>query len=159
MGAREAIKRNAVTNLQEPDQVEVRKLADEILNGPAYVFGKHNTCRNFCMQKEFDPEPSVYKIMTETGMFSAIMDEVRQVLVSCCNTLIFNCTNNPGETYMSQFCKTIGGKRIDFSKGNSVKRRASIAAVAYQYPAQKWHYGALKALTRRSPGTPHKKSL
>lgn len=159
MGAREAIKRNAVTNLQEPDQVKVTKLADEILNGPAHVFGKHDTCGNFCTRKEFDPEPSVYKIMTETGMFSAIMDEVRRVLVSCCNTLIFNCTNNPAETYMSQFCKTIGGKRIDFSKGNSIKRRASIAAVAYQNPGQKWHYGALKALTGRSPGTPHRKFL
>lgn len=159
MGAREAIKRNAVTNLQEPDEDKVRKLADEILNGPAHVFGKHDACGDFCNRKESDPDPCVYQIMAETGMFSTIMDEVRRVLVSCCNTLVFNCTNNPAEHYMSQFCKTIGGKRIDFSKGNSIKRRANIAAVAYQNPAQKWQHGALKALTGRSPGTPHKKFL
>ncbi len=64
-------------NLQEPEQEKVKKLAAEILNGPAYVFGKHEMCVNFCTRKESDPNPSVYEIMTDTGMFSAIMDEVR----------------------------------------------------------------------------------
>lgn len=159
MGAREAIKNNAVQNLQEPELDKVTKLAAEILNGPAHVFGKHDSCGKFCTRKQTDPDPCVFQIMTDTGMFSAIMDEIRRILVSCCNTLIFNCTNNPAENYMSQFCKTIGGKRIDFSKGNSIKRRANIAAVAFQSPAQKWQHNALKALTGRSPGTPHNKFL
>lgn len=45
---------------------------------------------------------------------------------------------------------------MTFPKGNSVKRRANIAAVAFQNPAQKWQYNALNALTGKSPGTPHK---
>lgn len=159
LSARKAIKDNAVHNLQEPELDKVAKLAAEILNGPAHVFGKHDSCGNFCSRKESDPDPCVHEIMTDTGMFSAIMDEIRRTLVSCCNTLIFNCTNNPAENYMSQFCKAIGGKRIDFSKGNSIKRRANIAAVAFQNPAQKWQHNALKALTGRSPGTPHSKFI
>ncbi|GFX86541.1 hypothetical protein TNCV_3728101 [Trichonephila clavipes] len=39
---------------------------------------------------------------------------------------------------MSQFCKTSGGKRVDHSKAGSIERRAKIAALAFQSPAQQW---------------------
>lgn len=157
IGAREGIKRNAVPNLQEPEQQKISKLSAELLNGPAHVFGKHDSCSDFCTRKEFDSDVPIFQIMSDAGIYSAIIKEIQRILVSCCHTLIFNCTNNSAENYMSQFCKTIGGKRIDFSKGSSIKRRADIAAVAYQNPAQKWQHQALKALTGRSPGTPHNK--
>lgn len=80
---------------------------------------------------------------------------------SSCHAAIrsFSMLQNPAEIYMSQFCKTIGGKRIDFAKGDSIKHRANIAAVAYQNPRQQWQYEAHKELTGRSPGTPHQRFL
>lgn len=158
-GAREAIKNNASPNLSKPNENNIQNLISEILNGPAHVFGKHQNCGTFCKRKECDSEESVYDLMKETGMYSAIIDEIRRVLVSCCNTLVYNLTNNPAESYMNQLSKTIGGKRIDFAKGGSIKRRANIAALAFQSPGQKWQHGANKAMTGRSPGTPLSKFL
>lgn len=159
LGARAAIKQNAASNLQEPNKDKVDKLAVALLNGPAHVFGKHDACTDFCSRKMQDPDPSIYDLMQSTGVFAAVMDEVQRVLISCCGTLIFNVTNNPAEVYMSQFCKAIGGKRIDFSKGESVRRRANIAVVAFQNPAQKWQHSTYKALTGHSPGTPHQQFI
>lgn len=158
-GAREAIKNNASPNLSKPNEKNIQNLISEILNGPAHVFGKHEDCGNFCKRKEGDSEKSVFDLMQDTGMYSAIMDEIRRVLVSCCHTLVYNLTNNPAEIYMSQLSKAIGGKRIDFAKGGSIKRRANIAALAFQSPGQKWQHGANEAMTGRSPGTPLSKFL
>ncbi|GBN01916.1 hypothetical protein AVEN_211855-1 [Araneus ventricosus] len=60
---------------------------------------------------------------------------------------------------MNQFCKTSGGKRIDFAKAGSIGRRAKIAALAYQQPAQQWHKEVNKFVTGRSPTTPLRKFL
>ncbi|KAG8176389.1 hypothetical protein JTE90_020174 [Oedothorax gibbosus] len=66
ISARKAIKDNAVPNLQELELNKVAKLAAEILNGPAHVFGKHDSCGNVCSRKESDPDPCVHEIMTDT---------------------------------------------------------------------------------------------
>lgn len=158
-GAREAIKNNASPNLLKPNEKNKQNLISELLNGPAHVFGKHQDCGTFCKRKTCDSEQSVFDFMQDTGMYSAIMDEIRRVLISCCHTLVYNLTNNPAEIYMSQLSKTIGGKRIDFAKGGSIKRRANIAALAFQSPGQRWQRSANKAMTGRSPGTPLRKFL
>ncbi|GBO24680.1 hypothetical protein AVEN_149728-1 [Araneus ventricosus] len=97
--------------------------------------------------------------MESSGVLRAIDEEIHRVLVSCSNTLIYNVTNNPAENYMNHFCKTSGGKRIDFAKAGSIGRRAKIAALAYQQPAQQWHKEVNKFVTGRSPTTPLRKFL
>lgn len=113
---------------------KVKILAAELLIGPSHEFRKHALCIDFCKWKT-EAELPIYKIINDTGMLSCIIEEVR-TLVSCANSLIYNTTNNPAECYMSQICKTLGGKRVDFSKGHSIKRRANIAVLAYQMPGK-----------------------
>ncbi|GFY78077.1 hypothetical protein TNIN_218461 [Trichonephila inaurata madagascariensis] len=50
---------------------------------------------------------------------------------------------------MSQFCKTSGGKRVDHSKAGSIERRAKIAALAFQSPAQQWITNVNKFITEK----------
>ncbi|GFS58708.1 yqaJ domain-containing protein [Nephila pilipes] len=79
--------------------------------------------------------------------------------LSCSNTLIWNATNNPAETYMSQLCKVSGGKRINFSKAGGFNRRANIAVLSFQNPAQQYHGKAYKMIANKSPRTPLNKFL
>ncbi|GFY74325.1 yqaJ domain-containing protein [Trichonephila inaurata madagascariensis] len=60
---------------------------------------------------------------------------------------------------MSQLCKISGGKRIDFSKSGGFNRRANIAVLAFQSPAQKFHEKAYKIIAKKSPSTPLTKFL
>ncbi|GFU31448.1 yqaJ domain-containing protein [Nephila pilipes] len=95
----------------------------------------------------------------QTGLLHAIQYEIGRTLVACSNTLIWNATNNPAETYMSQLCKISGGKRINFSKAGGFNRRANIAVLAFQNPAQQYHGKAYKMIANKSPSTPLNKFL
>ncbi|GBN40127.1 hypothetical protein AVEN_241281-1 [Araneus ventricosus] len=95
--------------------------------------------------------------MRSSGLLHAIESEIGRILVACSNTLIWNATNNPAENYMSQVCKVSSGKRIDFSKSSGFNNRSTIAALAFQSPAQQWNKEYYKSLTKKSPATSLKK--
>lgn len=158
-GARAAIKTHAIPNHQQFTQESVNVLISDLRNSPYHVFGKHGNCGSFCNRKDSDPDESVFDQMSSSGMLRAIEDEIVRILISCSNTLIWNATNNPAEGFMSQLCKTSGGKRVDFSKGGSFGRRANIAVIAYQTPAQQWHKNVHSAIAKSSPRTPMRRFL
>ncbi|GFU23841.1 yqaJ domain-containing protein [Nephila pilipes] len=83
-----------------------------------------------------------------------VIKEIGRTLVACSNTLIWNATNNPAETYLSQLCKISGGKRINFSKAGGFNRRANIAVLAFHNLAQQYHGKAYKMIANKSPSTP-----
>ncbi|GBN03601.1 hypothetical protein AVEN_201860-1 [Araneus ventricosus] len=87
-------------------------------------------------------------LMESSGMLRVIDEEINRALVSCSNTLIYNVTNNPAENNRNQFCKTFGGKRIDFAKAGTC-----------QQPAQQWHKQVNEVVTGKSPTTPLRKYL
>lgn len=60
---------------------------------------------------------------------------------------------------MSLVAKTVGGKRIDFSKGNGYQRRCQVAALAYNAGGPKWHSYFHHRKFFRSPGTPMRKTI
>ncbi|GFW27395.1 uncharacterized protein TNCV_590881 [Trichonephila clavipes] len=92
-------------------------------------------------------------------MLNAIHYELDRTVVSCCDTLLWNPANNLAESFMSQFCKTSGGKRVDHSKAGSLERRAKIAALAFQSPAQQWITNVNKVITGKSPKSSMQKFL
>ncbi|XP_042912555.1 uncharacterized protein [Parasteatoda tepidariorum] len=153
-GARVSIKMHNVHSHQNFSSEAIAKLSAELKNGPSHVFGKHDNCEEFCSRKDSQEDDSVYKLMMETGMLSDIQAIVQRVLIQSADSLIWNTTNNSAENYMSQFCKTSGGKRVDHSKAGGITRRAKIAALAYQEPAQKWLMSAHKCLNKKNPATP-----
>ena len=157
-GAREAIKRHSSSVLTGSHSEKIPALVQELINGPSHVFGKHAECTDFC-QRKMEPELLIYKSVFDSGMLAEVTEIVRHNLVSCAHSLIYNASNNPAECYMSHLCKTLGGKRVDYAKDDSIRRRANIAALAYQMPRQKWQYKASKVLTGRSPHTPQRKFL
>ncbi|GFR09307.1 uncharacterized protein TNCT_24361 [Trichonephila clavata] len=102
------------------------------------MFGKHDKCNSSCNEKSEPSNSDVFNVITCSGMLNAIHYELDRTLVSCCDTLLWNSTNNLAESFMNQFCKTSGGKRVDHSKAGSIVRRAKIAALSFQSPAQQW---------------------
>ncbi|XP_035222774.1 uncharacterized protein LOC118195559 [Stegodyphus dumicola] len=157
-GARVAIKAHALPSHYQHTQEAIDALVSDLRNGPHHIFGKHDACSAFCAKKGAELD-STYNEIFSSGMLQAIEAEVGRVLISCSSTLIWNATNNPAESFMSQLCKTSGGKRVDFSKAGGMNRRASIAVMAYQNPAQQWQKNAQKAVTGSSPRTPTLKFL
>ncbi|GFU48103.1 yqaJ domain-containing protein, partial [Trichonephila clavipes] len=119
-----------------------------------HVFGKHENCGIFCKKNNIETDNKDYSVMQSSGLLNAIQNEIGRTLVACSKTLIWNATNNPAETFMSQLCKISGGKRIDFSKSGGFNRRADIAALAFQSPAQQFHKKAYKIIAKKSPSTP-----
>lgn len=154
IGARAAIINHAIPFHSIPTPQAIENLKKELRNGPSHVFGCHFKCGDFCKRKEDDPEGDVSSIVHASGVLSAVEKTVNQVLVCDANTLIFNATNNPAETFMSQLAKTYGGKRVDHSKAGGINRRSRIATLAYQARGQEWHAGVHKELLGESPKTP-----
>ncbi|XP_035205350.1 LOW QUALITY PROTEIN: uncharacterized protein LOC118180357 [Stegodyphus dumicola] len=146
-GARVAIKAHALPSHYQHTQEAIDALVSDLRNGPHHIFGKHDACSAFCAKKGAELD-STYNEIFSSGMLQAIEAEVGRVLISCSSTLIWNATNNPAESFMSQLCKTSGGKRVDFSKAGGMNRRASIAVMAYQNPAQQWQKKCTKKLNQ-----------
>ncbi|GFT61205.1 yqaJ domain-containing protein [Trichonephila clavipes] len=132
-------------------QVFESKLHQNLCN---HVFGKHENCGIFCKKNNIETDNTDYSVLQSSGLLNAIQNEIGRTLVACSTTLIWNATNNPAETFMSQLCKISGGKRIDFSKSGGFNRRADIAALAFQSPAQQFHEKAYKIIAKKSPSTP-----
>ncbi|XP_035215218.1 uncharacterized protein LOC118188816 isoform X2 [Stegodyphus dumicola] len=147
-GARVAIKAHALPSHYQHTQEAIDALVSDLRNGPHHIFGKHDACSAFCAKKGAELD-STYNEIFSSGMLQAIEAEVGRVLISCSSTLIWNATNNPAESFMSQLCKTSGGKRVDFSKAGGMNRRASIAVMAYQNPAQQWQKKCTKSCNRK----------
>ncbi|GBM79707.1 hypothetical protein AVEN_138720-1 [Araneus ventricosus] len=156
-GARALIKKHAILFQSEPSQTAIQELVSNFRNFPRLVF--QQSSKSNPTNKMPEESSELLSLMESSGMLRAIDEEINRVLVSCSNTLIYNVTNNPAENYMNQFCKTSGGKRIDFAKAGSIGRRAKIAALAYQQPAQQWHKEVNKFVTGRSPTNPLRKFL
>ncbi|GBO11113.1 hypothetical protein AVEN_9182-1 [Araneus ventricosus] len=129
----------------------VLNLIEDWRNVPNHVLREHNKCKETCKRKDLESDEIVYPLMRSSGLLHAIESEIGRILVACSNTLIWNATNNPSENYMSQVCKVSGGKRIDFSKSSGFNNRSTIAALAFQSPAQKWYKEYYKSLTKKSP--------
>ncbi|GFU65287.1 yqaJ domain-containing protein [Trichonephila clavipes] len=153
-GARNAIKSNAINNHNQPQKETVSNLISDLRNIPNHVFGKHDNCGIFCKNNNIETDNTDYSVMHSSGLLNAIQYEIGRTLVACSNTLIWNATNNPAETFMSQLCKISGGKRIDFSKSGGFNRRADIVVLAFQSPAQQFHEKAYKIIAKKSPSTP-----
>ncbi|GFT39099.1 yqaJ domain-containing protein [Nephila pilipes] len=159
IGARNVIKVNAINHHNQPEKEKIKNLISDFRNVPNHVFGKHDNCGDFCKRKSIENNETEYSIMHSSGLLHAIQYEIGRTLVACSNTLIWNATNNPAETYMSQLCKISGGKRINFSKAGGFNRRANIAVLAFQNPAQQYHGKAYKMIANKSPSTPLNKFL
>lgn len=116
--ARTAIKRHAIANHHEDNTEAKQNLVKELQNAPLHVFGKHEKCGDFCKSKDLEPAslPDTFNMMSKSGILTAVNDAITKNLVACASTLLWNATNNPAEHYMAQFCKTIGGKRINYAK-------------------------------------------
>ncbi|GFR31483.1 yqaJ domain-containing protein [Trichonephila clavata] len=151
-GARNAIKSNAINNHNQPHKEAVLKLISDLRNVPNHVFGKHENCGIFC-KRNIEIDNTDCSVMQSSGLMNAIQYEIGKTLVACSNNLIGNATNNPAETFMSQLCKLSRGKRINFSKSGGFNRRANIAVLAFQSPAQQFHEKACKRIAKKSPST------
>ncbi|GFW76963.1 uncharacterized protein TNCV_2593441 [Trichonephila clavipes] len=88
---------------------------------------ENTTTVEFFVKKNIETDNTDYSVMQSSGLLNAIQYEIGRTLVACSNTLIWNATNNPAETFTSQLCKISRGKRIDFSKSGGFNRRADIA--------------------------------
>ncbi|KAG8180991.1 hypothetical protein JTE90_024739 [Oedothorax gibbosus] len=62
-------------NLQEPSREAIDSLSKALRNIPKHVFGNHTECSDKCRRKQRDTCPNVFRLMKESGMLFAIMDE------------------------------------------------------------------------------------
>ncbi|GFR05058.1 uncharacterized protein TNCT_591911 [Trichonephila clavata] len=134
-GARAIIKDHAIPINEKPTTGLISALACSLRNLPNHMFGKHDKCNSSCNEKSEPSNSDVLNVILCSGMLNAIHYELDRTLVSCCDTLLWNSNNNLAESFMNQFCKTSGGKRVDHSKAGSIVRRAKIAALSFQNPA------------------------
>lgn len=154
---RSLLKEHAVESETAVSKERVDALTEDMRNCAKHVLGQHDLCRYTCTKKGTDngnTHMANLQVMTASGMFQAIDGLVNRTLAPIAHTLIFNVTNNPAEQFMAQLCKTYGGKRVDFSRAGGINRRANIAVLSYQTPAQGWHAKAHRIVNNGSPRTP-----
>lgn len=153
--SRSIIKFYSVQPHIEPTKELIKEFIDELHNIPDHISGKHSNCGNYCKSKNSEiVKHDEEKTFFPPDLTELIIGEMNKTLISCANTIIFNVTNNLAENFMSQLCKTSGGKRVDFSRAGGINRRAHIALLSHQTPAQGWIKQAHSTITGSSPRTP-----
>ncbi|CAG9761285.1 unnamed protein product [Ceutorhynchus assimilis] len=63
-------------------------------------------------------------------------------------SLIYNMDNNLAESYDSEICKFVGGKRINFSKKGSYQTRCEAAAISFNVGSGDFHLAIGKAIDK-----------
>lgn len=85
------------------------------------------------------------------------IEKAIDVVADKSDSLILDMTSNAAGSFMSRVSKTIGGKRVDFSKGGGYRRRCHVAALSYNMRGPQWHSYFYRRKYGRSPGTPMRK--
>lgn len=132
-------------------ELSISELRKDILNGPYHVFGNHTNCAErgyFCDGAKTEGS-CIINDLIGTGLFEKVISAAKH-LARNARSLLYCMDNNAAEQYNSSVSKYIGGKRINFSKGNSYKTRCAGAVV--QHNTGTAHYTIHKQLYGRSPG-------
>ncbi|GFY10133.1 yqaJ domain-containing protein [Trichonephila clavipes] len=121
------------------------------------IKGAHNAIKSNAINNHNQPQRETVSNLISN--LRNVPNHVKNFSSLQSNTLIWNATNNPAETFLSQLCKIYGGKRIDFSKSGGFNRRADIVVLAFRSPAQQFHEKVYKIIAKKSPSTPLTKFL
>lgn len=133
----------------------VEQLRHDVRNAPFHVFGEHENCRaDFCNRSG---EVSLVPQVVESGLFPEVLKAL-DYIVQKADRLRFNDTTNQAERFMSLVSKFSGGKRINFSKRGSYRRRCFGAGLSH-IKGPSWHMSPWKRMTGRSPGKVFKSQL
>ncbi|XP_076398191.1 uncharacterized protein LOC143266631 [Megachile rotundata] len=112
---------------------KIRNLYCDIYNVPSHVFGEHAECNKinyFCDGKSKENETNIVPQLKSMGVYQLIR-EILQPLTSHAESLLYNCNNNPVESFNNILAKYIGGKRLNFSQSGSYTARCAAAVLQY----------------------------
>nr|CAD7257524.1 unnamed protein product [Timema shepardi] len=130
-------------------------LRQDLFNALDHVCGKHDYCRGtFCRRKDSEEENVLSRLVSSNLIcpIKKLMDR----LIRNSDRLVFNKTTNQAERLMSLVSKATGGKRVDYAKRGSYKRRAIGAAISHS-AGPVWHLSPWKKMSGKSPGKSFKK--
>ncbi|KAK7575869.1 hypothetical protein V9T40_007204 [Parthenolecanium corni] len=108
----------------------VQLLKNDIMNVSNHIFGDHAKCADYFFDKKNESSQNRIPELQETDAFN----KLRELLLRVANqsdTLIFNQTNNYVESFNAVICKTIAGKRVNYTGGNGYHGRGSLALLSY----------------------------
>lgn len=126
-------------SLDMKDKLEL--LFKDIMNFPSHVFGQHKDyCKlNWPCEESSENDEETMQLLVASGIYEQVKKLLRDVGKNV-ESFLYNVTNNRCEWFNNLTCKTIGGKRIDFTKRTSYPGRCALAAL------QNTRKGALSSL-------------
>lgn len=127
---------------------KVEELALDIGNIPFHVFQDHRKCASYFCEQQSLEIPEIYRKFMESELFNAFNGLFKRLKFHA-RSLVYDVDSNAVEGYNAIVAKTVGGKRINFSRGQSYTSRAKFAVL--QHNSQRGHYNLAKYLTNYSP--------
>lgn len=112
-------------------QQKIEYLKNDILNGPAHIFGEHSNCASYFCSKDGNNLNTIdYKHFKSSALYDIFFQSLNRV-ANLSSSLLYDVDNNAVESFNSVVNKFVGGKRINFSLGSSYQGRCFAAAINY----------------------------
>lgn len=111
---------------------KISNLEDDIMNAPLHYFGVHDKCKSYFCQKVTDQGAvDNVNLLKKDGLYYEVLNLCQTYFAGNAKSLLENNTNNAAEEFNNIVAKYLGGKRINYSLGQSYTARVAIAVVQY----------------------------
>jgi hypothetical protein len=111
------------------DHVKSLNLEKDLKNLPSHVFGCHSKCASYFKCKNVGEIDHVQGAQ-EDGIFQELCSYLINLSIHS-KSLIKNLDSNPAEQFNALVAKHVGGKKINYSLGNSYSMRCAAAVVQF----------------------------
>jgi hypothetical protein len=112
-----------------PETTKISNLKSDLNNIPYHVFGSHVNCASY-FECTYHGEDNYLESTKDDGIFHELSSYLINLSIDA-KSLIKDLDSNPAEQLNSLVAKYVGGKRINYSLGDSYAMRCSMAVVQY----------------------------
>lgn len=141
-----AIKYRKAMHVSFEEKVELLK--KDIENTQFHIWGEHSNCDKYFCTGAKEGEVNHVAMLKDKEIFSKISDIVGRLRINA-KSLIYDVDSNRVEHFHALVAKSVGGKRINFSLGQSYTNRCKFAVLRHN--THMAHYELQKSILKTSP--------
>lgn len=147
VGVTKAVKyRKSMENIPLVDKIVL--LQKDFDNAPFHVFGQHTHCDAYFCNGGITSERNLVPEMQNCAFFEKVSSIVRRLRINA-KSLLYDVDSNRVEHLHSLIAKTVGRKRVNFSKVQSYTSRAQFAVL--QHNTLSAHHRLQKFIMKGTP--------